>query len=383
MTQFFQQIFIKIVSIIAGLIITLGIIQMPSDEYQKQPSLTTKEISQIHLSDQKATTDKATTTPPKEIPKKEGKKISAPEAAIPETQQPETPTLPAISLTKLNEEVRKTIVNIICENRAGGSLNPITGSGVIVSSKGIILTNAHIGQYFLLEGIPETGYLNCVIRNGDIAQPAYDAKLIYIPSVWIEKNAENIIQQKPQGTGENDYAFLLITESALLNKELPSSFDFTEPNFDFNILPINFSVFLAGYPAGFLGGAEIQKNLGLLSTFANIIDLYTFATASPTTLDLISLSGNIASQSGSSGGAVVDTRNGKLLGIITTSSEATTTSGRILNAITLPHIKRSFEKYTGESLPYFLDTPEDYDVLSRAEFNRLKEILIKQLNKNS
>lgn len=377
MTQFFQQIFIKIVSIIAGLIITLGIIQMPSDEYQKQSvKLTAKETSQVRLSD-----EKAATTPPKEIPKNENKKISAPEAIAPEAEQPETPALPAISLTKLNEEVRKTIVNIICENQAGGSFNPITGSGVIVSPKGVILTNAHIGQYFLLKGTPETGYLNCVIRNGDIARPAYDAKLIYIPSVWIEENTENIIQQKPKGTGENDYAFLLITKSIVLDKELPSSFDFTEPNFDFNILPINFSIFLASYPAGFIGGIEIQKNLGLVSTFANIIDLYTFATTGPTTLDLISLGGNIASQSGSSGGAVVDTRNGKLLGIITTSSEATTTSGRILNAITLPYIKRSFEKYTGESLPYFLDTPEDYDVLSPVEFNRLKNLLIKELNK--
>jgi len=232
-----------------------------------------------------------------------------------------------------------------------------------------------------LENSPEAGYLNCVIRNGDMAQPAYKAKLIYIPSIWIEENAENIIQQEPKGTGENDYAFLLITDSIVAGKILPQNFDFTEPNFDFNILPFNFQALLASYPAGFLGGISIQKDLGLVSTFAPITALYTFATTGPATLDIFSLGGNIDAQGGSSGGAVVDTRDGKLLGIITTSSEATTTGGRVLNAITVPHIRHNFEKYTGKSLGYFLDTPEDYDVLSSSEFNRLKGLLIEQLKK--
>ncbi len=250
------------------------------------------------------------------------------------------------------------------------------------------MTNAHIGQYFLLENSPEAGYLDCTIRNGDIAQPAYDAKLIYIPSAWIEENAANIIQEEPKGTGKNDYAFLLITKSIIEEKELPASpaggpptFDFTEPNFDFNVLPFNFQVLLASYPAGFIGGIEIQKDLGLTSTFAPVIDFYTFATTGPATLDLFSLGGNIVAQGGSSGGAVVDTRDGKLLGIITTSSDATTTAGRVLNAITVPYIRHTFEKYTGDSLSYFIDDPETYDVLPSAEFNRIKQLLIDQLNK--
>ncbi len=371
MLQFLNQIIAKIIAIVAGLIIAVGIVQMPANITYEIPP---------HKIPEKEITEEIKPTPlPK--PANETKKNTAPISASPQT--PEQTPAPAItiSLTELNTKTRKTIVNILCTTQAGGSFNPITGSGVIVSPKGIILTNAHIGQYFLLENSPEAGYLDCIIRNGGVAQPAYDAHLIYIPSAWIEENAANIIQQEAKGTGENDYSFLLINKSIVDKKELFKNFYFSEPNFDFNILPFNFQLLLASYPAGFLGGISIQKDLGLVSTFAPVTALYTFATTGPTTLDIFSLGGNIDAQAGSSGGAVVDTRDGKLLGIITTSSEATTTSGRILNAITIPHIRHSFEKYTEKPFSYFLDTPEDYNVLPASEFNRLKGLLIEQLNK--
>lgn len=371
MLQFFHQIIAKIIAIVAGLIIAVGIVQIPPiTEYEIPP----------HKIPEKEIIKEITPTPlPK--PANETKKNTAPISPPPQTQEQIPPTTPSISLSELNTKTRKTVVNIICTTQGGGSFNPITGSGVIVSPKGIILTNAHIGQYFLLENSPEAGYLDCIIRNGDIAQPAYDAQLIYIPSAWVEENAANIVQQESKGTGKDDYSFLLINKSTVEGKKLPQSFNFIEPNLDFNILPINFQVLLASYPAGFLGGISIQKDLWLTSTFAPVTALYTFATTGPTTLDIFSLGGNINAQAGSSGGAVVDTRDGKLLGIITTSSEATTTSGRILNAITIPHIRHSFEKYTEKSLSYFLDEPETYNVLSASEFNRLKGLLIDQLKK--
>ncbi len=376
MLQFFHQIIAKIIAIVAGLIIAVGIVQIPPiTEYEipphKIPETKTKETPTLG--------EVGAPIPPRADvgAKKNTAPISAPSQTPEQTPAP----APTISLTELNKKVRNTVVNIFCTTKTGGSLNPITGSGVIVSPKGIILTNAHIGQYFLLENSPEAGSLNCIIRNGDIAQPAYDAQLIYISSLWVEKNAPNIIQQEAKGTGENDYSFLLINKSIFAGKELPQTFDFSEPNLDFNILPFNFQALLASYPAGFLGGIAIQKDLWLTSTFAPITALYTFATTGPTTLDIFSLGGNINAQAGSSGGAVIDTRDGKLLGIITTSSEATTTSGRILNAITLPHIRHSFEKYTEKPFSYFLDTPEDYNVLPASEFNRLKGLLIEQLNK--
>src|SRR3990167_446782 len=56
--------------------------------------------------------------------------------------------------------LRSALVNIICYAPSGSRLRSISGSGIIVDQKGIILTNAHIAQHFLLadRGVP------CMIR---------------------------------------------------------------------------------------------------------------------------------------------------------------------------------------------------------------------------
>src|SRR3989338_5130017 len=42
-------------------------------------------------------------------------------------------------------------VNLYCRIRAGRKQYISTGSGVFISERGIILTNAHVAQFFLLE----------------------------------------------------------------------------------------------------------------------------------------------------------------------------------------------------------------------------------------
>lgn len=390
----FEQLIAGLISAIAGLIIAAGIIAVPQIfDYQTQiqSMARSQKIFQEEIQ-QKEIFPEEPGKPSKKIAKQRPSLNGTilPLLPQPEKSAPPPRPLPAVSLTELNKKVRQTIVNIICTTRSGGSFNPITGSGVIISQKGIILTTSHIGQYFLLEGSPKASFLDCVIRNGDIAENAYDAELIYISAEWLEKNTDSIVRQEPKGTGENDYAFLLITKSIVQGKELPASpaggppdFAYAEPNFNFNELPLNFSALLASYPAGFIGGIEVQKNLGLTSTFAPIKSLYTFSGTEPSTLDIFSLGGNIVAQGGSSGGGVFDTRDGKLLGIIVTSTEGTTTSARELNAITIPHISRSFEKYTGYDFSDFLnhDPNSASQFFSETEFNRLKNLLTTQLEK--
>ncbi len=393
--QLFEQIIAKIISAAATLILALGIIgATPAVEYtapfHKTVQNTTDEITATATPQKITESEVKRKIPSVSLPVvKKGKEPESPSAENPVTpsvkqKEPEPPALsqtPAISLTELNEKTRKTIVNIFCGNQGGASVQGITGSGVIISPKGVILTNSHIGQYFLLENSPASGYLNCQIRNGNIAEPAYDAKLIYIPSTWVEQNIDNIVIQEAKGTGQDDYAFLLIDKSIVAGKEIPQNFDFTEPNFEFSMLPFNFSTLVASYPAGLLGADAVLKNLGLISTFAPITDLFTFGEKGLSLFDIFAIGGNIASQGGSSGGAVVSTVDGKLLGIITTSSEATTTAKRTLYAITLPYIKRSFETYTGKNIAWFLEDPTAYDLLPAGEFNRLKELLLKRLEK--
>ena len=392
--QFFQQTITKIISIIAAFIIAVGIVNIPPAVNYEAPQ---RRIPEKEIIKEITPSPTPTPTPKNEIKKPTPKPTPSP-TTTPTVQPPENPTPtplappqagPAISLIELNKNARSTIINIICTTKSGGAFRPISGSGVIIGENGIILTTAHLAQYFLLEETPEAGYLDCVIRKGDVAGPAYDAKLLYIPPNWIEKNAESIIQDEAKGTGEDDYAFLFINKSVVLEKELPTSpaggpaiFTFADPDFDLENLPAELSVLLAAYPAGFIGGISIQKDLGLTSTFATIKNLYTFSELKGENLDIFSLSGNIVAQSGSSGGGVFDTRNEKLIGVIVTSTTGTTTASRELNAITLTHIKRSFEKYTDQNLSSFLTNPSSYpNIFPESEFNRLKNLLIERLKK--
>ena len=73
---------------------------------------------------------------------------------------------PSESSDAVNSAARAALVNILCTSR--GSVRPISGSGVIIDSRGVILTNAHVAQYVLLAENPAIN-LSCVIRTGSPA----------------------------------------------------------------------------------------------------------------------------------------------------------------------------------------------------------------------
>ncbi|HED37242.1 MAG TPA: serine protease [Ignavibacteria bacterium] len=253
----------------------------------------------------------------------------------------------------INQSSRLALVNILCTSKSGGSFNPISGSGVIIDKRGVILTNAHIGEYFLLENYPYNGFLNCIVRTGSPASSSYDATLLYISPTWIKNNADSITSQDPKGTGENDFAILLINSSLKKGKALPKEFPYIATDISNSNNTVGSPVLIVGYPAGFLGGTAIQKNLYQASAFTNIKNIYTF---SKTTTDLVSVGGSIIAQKGSSGGGIISTITSKLLGIVVTSSSAFSTSDRDLNAITLAHINRSILKDIGVTLNDFLSS---------------------------
>jgi hypothetical protein len=241
--------------------------------------------------------------------------------------------LPSLPIEQINAAARAAIVNIFCTTKSGGYFNPISGSGVIIDSRGVILTNAHVAQYFLL---PD--YVQCLVRTGSPAQARYTARLMYLPPAWIAANAGEISSSTPSGTGEYDYAFLYITGTTDPNGTLPATFpalpmDGADPS-------TGQQVVLAAYPAGFLGGVSITLNLYATSAVASVGDIFAFVSGSHA--DLFSLGGTVVSQSGSSGGGAINGQ-GKLQGIISTEVPAATTAGRDLRAITIGYINRQLE----------------------------------------
>ena len=240
----------------------------------------------------------------------------------------------------INKSARESLVNILCTTENSGYFNPISGSGIIIDKKGVILTNAHIAQYFLLRDYIKKDFVTCSIRMGSPSQPLYKAEPLYISEEWITNNYQNITQQNYSENGESDYAFLLITETINNENKLLNEFPRTDYDTEENTIEVGANVLLAGYPAGFLGGITIQKDLNITTTIKQIKKLYTF---SEQTLDLISLGGSVLAQKGSSGGAVVNNQN-KLIGLIVTTTESKLTQERDLRAITLAHINRDLQK---------------------------------------
>ncbi|MGE5540812.1 MAG: S1 family peptidase [Bacillota bacterium] len=307
---------------------------------------------------QASTTPAPTVTQPKPTPKPAPTPTPTPAPAPKPTPAPtatSTPTEPSDNpaLTAL----KKASVNILCLAH-DGSLRSISGSGTIIDSRGIVLTVAHVAQASLLQEYLGDSKVSCTIRTGSPARDTYTARPIYVSDEWIKDNPTTLISSQPTGTGEHDYALLAIT-GRTGGGSLPSSFSAvplspTSPR-------TGDAVLIGSYGAQELSSSQIRS--GIYPTFATstIIDRFTFDT---TTIDVIEVAGSAASQEGSSGGAIVNSK-GQLIGLITTSQISGPVSQRKMHAITADYIRRdfgahsnkgSFGEYFGSSLTTLLNT---------------------------
>jgi len=265
--------------------------------------------------------------------------------------------------------LREALVNIICYASSGSKLQSISGSGVFIDSKGIILTNAHVAQYFLLA----SRGVSCVIRSGGPAIDKYKAALIYLPYSWVNANADILTKTDPIGTGEYDFALLAVTKSAT-SSDLPSSL----PSIPLAQLPpaSGTPVVIASYGAQFLEAGQIQSSLFPTVVFGSVKDVYTFVL---NTIDILALGGSAAAQEGSSGGGVADA-SGTLIGTITTSTVQGATATRSLDAITASYIRSEYARETGSSLDILLAKPVAMAVSDFApQISALGSILTSQL----
>jgi hypothetical protein len=318
-------------------------VPFPSFGPQKTPAATTTIKS---IPKPVATTKTPAKTPVP--PTKTQTPLPAGQAGLPspvQNSQPQPEPSPTLAPGDLNAAARSTIVNILCNVGGSGSLDPISGTGIIIDPKGVVLTNAHVGQFFLLRNYPTRDNIDCILRTGNPARPTYRAELLYLPLAWVQSNAKKITQSSPTGTGERDYALLYITER-IDKAPLPAALPYLVP-YTGDAFALGDEMLLAGYPADFIGGITIQTNLNVASALGKIEEIFTFHEGGDA--DLISVPGTILSQRGASGGAAVEA-DGKLAGLIATATTAASTGQRDLRAVTLHHIDQTLTQDTGRSL---------------------------------
>ncbi|MFA7302847.1 MAG: serine protease [Candidatus Paceibacterota bacterium] len=237
-------------------------------------------------------------------------------------------------------QLRKALVNIICYAPAKSGVHSISGSGVIVSPTGMILTNAHIAQYFLFA---DRG-VSCDIRTGSPATPTYKAGLVYLPARWVEENATLLLQKNPMGTGERDFAVLAITDAtqAVPHVVLASA----TPG-------VNEPVAIASYGSQELSAEQIRSGFYPTIVLSAVRSIFTFGTKTP---DVLAFVGTPAAQEGSSGGGVANSV-GELVATITTSKIDGAVAERALSAITASYIQREYAAETGNALQTLLARP--------------------------
>ena len=302
----------------------------------------------------------ATTSPDTQVPRTAPPPTSpsVPFTPLPIPTQPviTTPEIPSpvnneISPTvdtDLSDEalLKSAVVNIICIQ--GGGLKGVSGSGVMVDPRGIVITVAHVGQNLLLADYPEEDTGKCYIRTGSPAKNAYTAELIYISREWIADNETTFLETRPKGTGENDYAFLAITGS-VTSSPLPRSFSYIPMSPIETAVNAKDRVGVGSYGAEFLTSSQVRSALYPTISFAPVDEVFTFEHGSE---DVFSVHAGAAAQEGSSGGAVIN-EDRQLIGLITTRTVKPDLSLRDLQAITMDHIRRSFLEDMNTSLDFY------------------------------
>lgn len=357
-------------------------ISVPTDQAMQQREQIQEERVQeiLHVKQDPPSVVENSTTSPFSVP---NETVTQVEKKITQIQQEFTDTITQvvvdsaeeiIPITLLQTEENKAfsiedvVVNIICLERTKTYTRLTSGSGVIISPSGLILTNAHVTYPFLRTPQFNSSLYSCSVRQANIPNYGYNAELVYYPTDWLSYNSEVIKNPNPTGTGENDYAFLQIT-SALGPTPKQKQFSFASTQVELNDLKEGADITASGYPSSNSGVFEIDTKPGLKIAESKIVDFFTFGSR---THDILQTGVNEVAYRGASGGGIFN--KNILYGIVVTTN--TNSQGSYINALTVPYIKRDFKNDTGFDFDTLTNSTRDvlklrFDTLYKAKIQEL------------
>lgn len=321
-----------------------------------------------------------TSAPSPQPPRPTPSTTEPPSTATP--KPPVTPTPTAVAPVAAEQKVTldtstastiaNTVVSIVCVRYNGNKIHLTNGSGVLVSSKGVVLTNSHVAQMFLLK---DKGY-DCSIRRENIPTYGFTAIPLYINEDWVEDNFLAISSPSPVGTGENDYALLLITANTNPALSLPRSFPAADLNTASEAAEIGDDVTVAGYPGIQTNDFNIATQASLKTDTTTIKNVFTLDRI---TVDVFATRDTPVAKRGSSGGGVFE--DNKLIGTIVTTSPGTSPTSLVINALTLDYINRDIKDATGKTLKEILggDLTAQAASFGSSVAPRLTELLLRNL----
>jgi hypothetical protein len=279
--------------------------------------------------------------------------------------------------------VKDALVNIFCQYKTDDYIRTTTGTGFFINQKGVILTNAHVAQFLLLENSDDViNDVECVIRTGDPAEPKYHAELLYISPTWVFENANLITEESPRGTGERDYALLYVSKRT---DDSPLSADFPYISADVALLTRGIAgatVVTAGYPAEALLRNGADAKLAPVMASTTIGSLYTFGS---NYADIFSIGESPVGEFGASGGPIITPNDKEVIGLIVTKGDELTEGVNSLRAITISYVDRTITEETGFSLAQNMqgDLALRGNIFKKAMVPFLAGILEEELSGNS